>query len=487
MIRILIILLILNSSYGFSQYDFSKISIQEIVNEIENENKLLSQHIGLGGIPTEQYARFEELQKKATKEELIKFTKHRNPVVRCYSFWGLTERKEENLFPMLLDHLQDTSKVQRQSGCIVSNVSVADFYIELLTKKYLITEDYYQANNSSINIEEKSILDSIVLHTPNNLEYFERVLWNHESNKNDYSRIREIVKSGNYVGLPALARYQKNEDLELILSFKDTPLKQNMSPHPFECLFIAIENFPAEYFKDFLIKYSEEILPGDGYSQYLNNFYSACFKYNEEFSFNILKRVLENKDNIPMFNYHLEFISKALGKHPSKVNQNLIIQIWDEYKVVSEGSFKFLTENEPNKTLELVLNYLESFEEVYQGGREELLIPAILEFSLKRNESKTINLIAKNLKTNSVTPFRKFAEYAIKLKREEFIEPLFYRIENEWNGYVFSEAIDIIIAYGRKDLNERIMPASRKNKVIVNDYTNREEIENSIKDRLREK
>jgi hypothetical protein len=487
MARILLILLILNSSCGYIQYNYSNKSIDELVNEIEIENELLSQAVGFAGESTEQYARFEELKKKATKEELIKLTKHQNPVVRCYSFWGLTDRKEDNLFSILIEHLQDTSQVQRMFGCIVSNVSVADFYIELLTKKYLITEDYYRENNTKVNIEEKRILDSIVLYTPNNLEYLERVLWNHEPNEKDYFRIREIVESGNYIGLPALARYQKNEDFKLILSFKDTPLKQNMYPHPFKCLFIAIENFPNEDFKDFLIEYSETILPNKHFSSYWKNFYSACLKYNEEFSLRILNRILEQKENIPMFKYHLDFITDALGRYPSKENKDLIFQIWRDYKRIAKGSFKFLAENEPNKTFELVSIYLEDFEEVYQGGSEEKLVPVVLEFSLNHNEEKTIQLIANNLRTNTITPFKKFAEYAIELKREEFIEPLFYRIGNEWNGYVFFGAIDIILSYERDDLNKRIIPASRKNKKIIDKYTTREEIENSIKERLNEK
>ena len=260
-----------------------------------------------------------------------------------------------------------------------------------------------------------------------------------------------------------------------------------MYPHPFECLFIAIESFPDEYFKDFLIEYSENILPKKYFSQYWRDFYSACLKYNEEFSFKILSRVLKQKESIPMFKYHLDFITDALGGNPSKENQNLIIQIWEEHKHIAEGSFKFLAENEPDKTFGLVSKYLEDFEEVYQGRGEEELVPIVLEFSLNHNEEKTIDLIANNLRTNTITPFKKFVEFAIELKREEFVEPLFYRIENEWNGYVFFGAIDVILAYNREDLNKRIIPASRKNKKIVDKYTTREEIEDSIKERLKEK
>lgn len=477
----------LSTLYGKAQYNLSNKSVDKLVIAIAQENELLSQAIGIGGKLTEQYQRFEELKKKASKEDLMKLTKHQNPVVRCYSFWGLTDRKEDDLLPILIEHLQDSSKVQRQFGCVLSSVSVADFYLELLTKSYLITEDYYRANNSKVNIEERRMLDSIVLHTPNDLEYLEVVLFNHEPNESDYLRVREIVKSGNYIGLPALAKYQKNEDLELILSFKDTPLKQNMYPHPFDCLFTAIENYPNEFFKNFLIEYSKEILPERYFSNYWRRFYAACLKYNKGFSLEIIKRVLKGEENIPMFDYHLDFISNALGKYPSKENENLISQIWREHKHIAEGSFKFLSENAPNKSFELITKYLEDFEEVYQGGREEHLIPIVLEFALNFNEEKTIELIAKNLKTNTITPFEKFAEYAKMLKRKEFIEPLFYRIENEWNGYVFFEAIDVILAYEENILNERIIPSSRKNKKIVDKYTTREEIEDAIKQRLKEK
>ena len=76
---------------------------------------------------------------------------------------------------------------------------------------------------------------------------------------------------------------------------------------------------------------------------------------------------------------------------------------------------------------------------------------------------------------NEFTPFVKY------LKSEEFIEPLFHRIENEWNHYVVYEAVEMLASYNDKKLNKRIIPASRLNKNLVDNYTSRQDVESSIK------
>lgn len=188
----IILLLILIPFVGFTQDNHSKKSIDELVKEIAMENELTSRAVGFGGSPSGQYQRYDVLKSKATREQLIKLTEHESPVIRCYAFWGLADRQEKDLFPILIDHLGDTATINRQFGCVLSKVSVADFYIELLTKRYLITEDYYRKNHSQALLEEKNKLDSLILYTPNNLEYLDRLLWEHEPIDRDYARIKEL-------------------------------------------------------------------------------------------------------------------------------------------------------------------------------------------------------------------------------------------------------------------------------------------------------
>ena len=226
-------------------------------------------------------------------------------------------------------------------------------------------------------------------------------------------------------------------------------------------------------------------MPEEYYSNYWRNFYDAILKYNEDFSMNILKDILEKKKKMPMFSYHLDFINDALGKYPSEKNKPYIIQVWEKHKRITKGSFKFLAKNDPNKVIQLLSSDLSNFEEVSQGSSEEGFISIILEFALKYNKEKTIQLIADNLKTSEEIQFKKFAEFAKKLKNEAFIEPLFYRIENDGDKYLLVEVVNVIIAYEREDLNKRIIPSSKKNEDILNKYTTREDIEKSIKEWLK--
>jgi hypothetical protein len=87
-------------------FDESSISKQTIkaVKKIEEVNQLMSSAVGAGGIRPEQWDNFEELKKTATKEELIELTNHPNGVVRSYSFWALSHKKDVDLFSIAKEH-----------------------------------------------------------------------------------------------------------------------------------------------------------------------------------------------------------------------------------------------------------------------------------------------------------------------------------------------------------------------------------------------
>lgn len=486
MTKLLFLLFLLNSAYAFSQFDMSGKNVNELVSEIATENKLLSAGIGFGGTPTKQYARFEALKEKASNEKLIKLINHENAVVRCYAFWALADKHEESLFDIALKHLTDTAEVESQFGCITSNTKVADFYIGFLIQNTFETEGDTTEYNFKITPQQQRILDSTVLYTANKLEYLEWVLSNHEPIEDDYPRIREFVTSGNYGALPALAKYKRPQDRELILSFKDTPLRQNMYPHPLERLFTAIEIFPDEYFLPFLNDFGKSTLSSKEHSSYWKNFYAAVATYKQPLSSEILQRPIVSKAN--SLNYHLRFITEALGKYPQEGNLKLIALIWKDYKLISKGGFEFLKKQNPKLAFELARSYFENFEPVYSNSTNQLqFISTILPFALEQNRNEIIKLISNNLKTNSVTPFQEFAKFAKQIKSSEFIEPLFYRIENEWNGYIVNESVDIIIEFENRDLNSRIFNSLKKNKVVANEYITMTEIEEGIKDRIRKK
>ena len=107
--------------------------LKKIVDDIEKRNRVESSHIGVGGSPSKQWDKYEQLKKVATIDQLIALTDHKNSAVRCYAFQALATKRFDKMFPILLKHLKDTATVQTQSGCIVITQFTGDYFVNVVT------------------------------------------------------------------------------------------------------------------------------------------------------------------------------------------------------------------------------------------------------------------------------------------------------------------------------------------------------------------
>lgn len=448
---------------------YSQSSIDTVINGIVENNELQGQYLGIVGTSSYQYKRYERIKNELKYDQLVQLSNHTNAVVRCYAFWALADRREADLFKILIDHINDTTLVYKQFADVVDYTTVSDFFIDLLTQEYIFTADYFRENNSQITNEEKGILDSIVLYSSAKIKYLDRILSSYEPDPKFYSRVKELAKRSNLNAFPALAKHQKSEDVDLILSLNQLKKESKKYPQALEKLFQSIEEFPDEKFFDYLKEFGVEISNQRGWSRAWIYFYRAVAKYKNENALAILERPFHLEQ--PISNYHLRFINNSLGMFPDPVYEGLIIEMWRDYKYISEGSFNYLKQRNDSLTFSLLENYLEDFEEVYSGANEQKMLPIILPFSIIYNKERTVNLIAGNLRTNTITPFKEFYPFVIELQSLEFIEPLFDRIDKEWNGHVFYLAVEMIVSFGNEQLNEQIISRSKRNRKIVNKYT----------------
>jgi hypothetical protein len=151
--------------FGQYRFDRTKISKQteQIVAKIEKVNQLMSSAVYYEGMRPAQYDNFTELQKKATKEELLELLNHSNGVVRSYAFWALSYDTSANLLPIVIRHISDTTAVTTQFGCIRSSEKVGDFFVNV------VTPEYVDLNSKKLTAPEYEYLDSILIYTPNYL------------------------------------------------------------------------------------------------------------------------------------------------------------------------------------------------------------------------------------------------------------------------------------------------------------------------------
>lgn len=119
-------------------YDSTKVSstVLAIINDFEFEDGMVeSAYVGYAGQPSDQFEVFERLYKEATESELLELTKHPEPIVRSYSFWGLAKINSNELEANLRQHLNDTTQVLTMSGCRVGIERVNTFMLDVVTPK----------------------------------------------------------------------------------------------------------------------------------------------------------------------------------------------------------------------------------------------------------------------------------------------------------------------------------------------------------------
>lgn len=214
--------------------------LNEIVNAIAKGNSVESSHFG------KQWKRYEQLKKLATDAELVTLTDHKNPAVRCYAFRALAAKQSDQTFKVLVKHLNDASVVSTQSGCIVMDQFVGDYFI------YVVNPDYAEDGVYKLHTKEREILDSILLNDKSiRLRAKYRAIARLAPTAENYARIRKLVKSDkNGIALGILAKYHKQTDKKLIASFfKDDDTQ-------YSALY-AVREFPDDYFFPFVIKVFE--------------------------------------------------------------------------------------------------------------------------------------------------------------------------------------------------------------------------------------
>jgi hypothetical protein len=282
--------------------------LKKIVDGIAEGNSVESSHIGYGGSPSDQYAKYEQLKKVATVEQLTALTDHKISTVRCYAFQALASKKTDNVFTVLLKHLHDTSSVYTQSGCIGMTYFSGDYFIDVVTPDYIDLDVY------KLNQKERQTLDSFLLYDKSIiLSAKSDVLEKLKPIPENYDRIIELVtKDRNESALRTLAKYQKQSDKELIASFFKDDNTQSSALY-------AAREFPDDYFYSFVKKVFEQ-----EWKQELYDYpkwricYQTLAKFPRPETIELFDRTTKSKDK---FRYETlcKYLLVAITKYPNKL------------------------------------------------------------------------------------------------------------------------------------------------------------------------
>jgi len=298
----------------------SKIELSDktrnIVSKIIEYGEITGQAVGYSGMKPKQWDNFTSLRKNASEQELLRLTEHTNPVVKCYAFDLLVNTRNKNSFNILKKHLQDTTYVSVQYGCIGSMIRVNDYYIKSMSSP--------NPNNEYLTESNKKTLDSLLLFTPNLMsDSKNELLETIEPKEKYYNRIRELALKQNKSAIVAISRYQKEKDIQLINN-----LLENTNTDIQLYGLKAVKNFPNN--KSFeIIKeiHLREIKRPTGYNyQMLRELYQSIVSFKDKKSKELLKKtIIESSGSTK--EYHFEFIWLALKKYPNDIYNGIIEQL----------------------------------------------------------------------------------------------------------------------------------------------------------------
>ena len=461
----LLILFITITSCGQLTYNDNSISIKtkKVVTEIEKVNELMSSAVYYEGSTPKQWGNFVELKKNATNEELIELTNHPNGVVRSYSFWALSNKKDVDLFPIVKNHLNDYQLINTQFGCIGGQKMVGDFFIQVITPPYL---DLDLAKISSKELKE---LDSLLIYQTNKLSSRYAAIDRAETTVNLYPTIRELViEENNQRALITLAKYQKEQDIEIIKNFRN---ETNKDEGGYFFTYSAISEFPRPEFIPLLEKNLNKTLDNTHFSHDWKKLYKAIASYKNEKALELLKIPFTQVQHQKIKKYHIDFIFNAILEFQVPIYDELLWKIWEEENQVSLQSYKYLLSLNPSKAYELTKRELVDNYELQNSDFipnldnvefSEFFHEYLLNIIIANDKELSNKIIKEKIENTNVHNLPLFTSKVNQQKR--FIEPLFNRLENAWNAHIYLNLIETLISYKDDAINKRILEVRKHNK-----------------------
>lgn len=460
----IIILFISLISSGQTTYNDKLISskTKKTVKRIESVNELMDSAVGYSGTQPKQWDNFEELKKKATKEELIELTNHPNGVVRSYSFWALSHKKDFELYPIVKKHLNDNELINTQFGCVGRQKMVGDFFIDVMTPQYV------DLDSEKMNLNQQKKLDSLLIYQPNKLSARYFAIKRVEPTENLYPKIRELaIEEKNQSALVTLAKYQKEQDIEII---KNNRSENEKAESGYYHTYVAISHFPRPEFIPLLETNLNKTLDNTHYSNEWRKLYKAIASYKNKKAVDLLKVPFSKVEHQDIKEYHIRFVYEAIQEFQDPIYNELYWVIWEEEGKISPDIYKYLFNENPSKTYELTkMEMIENYQQQKSdfvpsaNGVEftEDIYETMLNVLIVNDKELANKVIAEQILNSSV---HNLSLYTSKVNKQNiFIEPLFERLEDAWNAHVYLDLIKTLIEYDNEVINQRILKTRKRN------------------------
>ncbi len=268
---------------------------------------------------------FDTLRGVATSDELISLTDHPHPVVRCYAFDALLDRKSPEVFRILLKHLTDRSEVQTTSADISMSEMVGDYMIfasnvglmEPADRETSKVSDRVSRAERKIIVHWRKSLDSVLLFdTSIRLMARNYMLENIQPIPSNYNRIREIATAeNNEYAAVALARYRRQSDISIIM-------RLFVYGKPYFAA-RAVRHFPDSAFFSFLVRcFQQECDDSASMGEPFDELYLALANYPTSQTYHLFEQSLSRCNEYARRDREV-YLLVAITKFPNPIFQPL--------------------------------------------------------------------------------------------------------------------------------------------------------------------
>lgn len=288
---------------------------EDILQKLRSANRYEGSLIGGFAQKSELYEDAEELMSLCSDSEILMLLNDKCPVVKCYAADFIRNRNiEADWYNILLKQAEDYTSVKVYSFCSIADYYAGDFVLNSLFSKKLTESEQNKLKLELIKNQSK-------------LNFANSILLSQDMSDELYAATRDWALRGNANAIFSLAKYKKDEDLQLIDSLKDKNI---------DLFFKACQYNTRESLKPFLEEYMRSIMPKDHFYNEWASFYKLLADYHDDFTKKIFDMAFFDKVTYNIREYHLKDIYYAIKDRHDGFYDDYLKIFWTKYNWVDK-------------------------------------------------------------------------------------------------------------------------------------------------------
>ena len=386
---------------------------EDILQKLRSANRYEDSVIGEGAFESELYKAADGLAGLCSDRELLKLLKDESPVVRCYASNFIADRNiKADWYGILLKQAEDYSEVNFLLGDIGVVYYAGDFVLNSLFSKKLTESEQNKLKLELIKKQSK-------------LEFAKYILLGQDMSNELYAATRDWALTGNASAIFSLAKYKKDEDLQLIDSLKDKDI---------DLFFKACQYNTRESLKPFLEEYMRSIMPKEHFYNEWASFYKLLADYHDDFTKKIFDMAFFDKVTYNIREYHLKDIYYAIKDRHDGFYDDYLKILWTKHNLVDKEIIDYFLLTDKEFALEgLKTTLLNSNEYFFDTETLDYIIKAAY-----KNKIDLTEYFARAIKEDSVTTLEIYMKNmdCVQAGNKTIVNAVKARLENESNRYV---------------------------------------------------